>query len=106
MAARWECRYPAVARMWREGLEDCLTVLAFPEPHRRRLASTNLLENLMKRLKARTRVVGVFPGRSACDRLIGALLVEVHEGWAVEERTWFNMEHAAPAAVAETRCVA
>ena len=100
MAARWEGRSASVARMLREGLEDCLTVLGFPELHRRRLTSTNLLENLMKRLKARTRVVGVFPGRPACDRLIGALLVEVHEGWSVEERTWFNMEHAAPAAVA------
>jgi len=106
MAAKWEGRYPAVARMLREGLEDCLTVLAFPEQHRRRLASTNLLENLMKRLKARTRVVGVFPGRGSCDRLIGALLIEVHEGWAVEERTWFNMEHAASAAVAAARRVA
>ena len=106
MAAKWEARYPAVARMLREGLEDCLTVLAFPQQHRRRLASTNMLENLMKRLKARTRVVGVFPGRGSCDRLVGALLVEVHEDWALEERPWFNMEHAAPAAVAETRCVA
>jgi transposase-like protein len=59
-----------------------------------------MLENLMKRLKARTRVVGVFPGRGSCDRLIGAMLVEVHEAWAVEERTWFNMEQAPPAAVA------
>ena len=54
----------------------------------------------MKRLKARTRVVGVFPGRGSCDRLTGALLVEVHESWAVEERTWFNMEQTPPAAVA------
>jgi transposase-like protein len=100
MAAKWEGRYPAVARLLREGLEDCLTVLSFPEEHRRRLNSTNMLENLMKRLKARTRVVGVFPGRGSCDRLIGALLVEVHEGWAVEERTWFNMEQTPPAAVA------
>jgi transposase-like protein len=89
-----------VSRVLREGLEDCLTVLAFPEAHRRRLNSTNMLENLMKRLKKRTRVVGVFPGRSSCDRLTGALLVEVHESWAVEERTWFNMEQTPPAAVA------
>jgi putative transposase len=100
MAVKWEGRYPAVSRMLREGLEDCLTVLAFPEAHRRRLNSTNMLENLMKRLKARTRVVGVFPGRSSCDRLTGALLVEVHESWAVESRTWFNMEQTPPASVA------
>jgi transposase-like protein len=95
MAARWEGRYPAVAKMIREGLEDCLTVLDFPAHHRRRLQSTNLLENLMKRLKKRSRVVGVFPSRSSCDRLLGAQLLEVHEGWAVEERTYFTMENVA-----------
>ena len=93
MAARWERRYPAVAKMLREGLEDCLTVLAFPEHHRLRLRSTNMLENLMKRLKKRSRVVGVFPNRSSCDRLLGAQLIEVHEKWAVEERRYFNMDH-------------
>ena len=92
MAARWAGRYPAVARVLREGLEDCLSVLDVPEPHRRRLQSTNMLENLMKRLKKRSRVVGVFPSRSSCDRLLGAQLLEVHETWSVEARMWLNME--------------
>jgi putative transposase len=61
--------------MLREGAEDCLTVLSFPQTHQRRLASTNLLENIMKQLKRRTAVVGVFPNRSSCDRLSGALLM-------------------------------
>ena len=92
MAARWEGRYPAVAKMLREGLEDCLTVLEFPEQHRRRLHSTNLLESLMKRLKARTKVVGVFPNRASCDRLVGAILVEVDEQWVLERAAYFGME--------------
>lgn len=93
MAAKWEGRYPAVARMLREGLEDCLAVLDFPEHHRRRLRSTNLLENLMKRLKKRSRVVGVFPSRGSCERLLGAQLLEVHEEWSVLERPYFNMKN-------------
>jgi len=93
MAAKWTVRYPAVAKMLREGLEDCLTVLDFPEHHRRRLQSTNMMENLMKRLKKRSRVVGVFPNRSSCDRLLGAQLIEVHESWSVEETPYFNMEN-------------
>jgi transposase-like protein len=92
MAGKWQARYPAIASMLREGLGDCLTVLSFPEPHRRRLASTNMLENVMRRLKKRTRVVGIFPNRPACDRLTGALLVELHEAWAAEDHAWFNME--------------
>ena len=48
MGGKWEKRSPAVAKMLREGLEDCLAVLDFPEHHRKRLRSTNMLENLMK----------------------------------------------------------
>jgi putative transposase len=94
MAARWERTSPEVAAMLRNGLEDCLTVEAFPEHHRKRLRSTNLLENIMKRLKKRTRVVGVFPNRSSCDRLIGAQLMELHESWLTEEKAYFNMDYA------------
>ncbi len=93
MAEKWEARYASVSKMLREGLEACLTVLAFPEHHRKRLRSTNMLENLMRRLKKRSRVVGVFPNRSSCDRLLGAQLLEVHEKWSVETSTYFNMDN-------------
>jgi putative transposase len=93
MACKWEKRYPAVAKMLREGLEDCLAVLDFPSHHRKRLQSTNLLENIMKRLKKRSRVVGVFPNRASCDRLLGAQLIEVHEAWLAADRAYFNMEY-------------
>lgn len=90
MASKWRGISPPVAKMLEEGLEDCLTVLDFPEQHRKRLSSTNLLENLMRRLKKRTKVVGIFPNRAACDRLIGAQLMEVHERWQTEGRAYFN----------------
>ena len=92
VAARWEKTSPKVAGMLREGLRDCLTVMSFPEEHRLKLTSTNLLESLMKRLKKRTAVVGVFPNRASCDRLIGAQLMEVHEAWLAQDVTHFNME--------------
>jgi putative transposase len=101
MASRWEGRYPSVATMLRSGVGDCLTVLQFPAHHRKRLTSTNLLENLMKRLKKRTRVVGVFPNRASCDRLIGAQLIEVHEAWQTQTMAYFNMDLIEPAEPAE-----
>ena len=104
MADQWQGRYPQVASMLRDGLEDCLTVLDFPEGHRRRLTSTNMLENLMKRLKARTKVVGVFCNRSSCDRLIGSLLLEVHEQWSLEEKAYYNMESVQADFVRESTC--
>ena len=76
--------------MLRDGLEDCLAAEAFPERHRNRLRSTNLLENIMKRLKKRTRVVGVFPNDAAIDRLVTAVIVEQHDEWAVAERRYLS----------------
>lgn len=93
LATKWEKQSPPVAKMMREGLGDCLTVLSFPADHRLRLTSTNMLESLMKRLKKRTAVVGVFPNKASCDRLIGAQLLEVHEQWLSEQGPGtFNME--------------
>jgi putative transposase len=92
MAERWDRTAPKASAMIREGLQDCLAVLQFPEEHRIRLTSTNLLENLMRRLKKRSAVVGVFPNRSSCDRLLGAQLIEVHEDWQTNPRGNMNME--------------
>jgi transposase-like protein len=94
LAAKWRQRCPAVSKMLEEGLEDTLSVLELPEHHRRKLSSTNLLENMMKRLKKRTRVVGVFPNRASCDRLIGSQLLELHEKWQTEQKSYINMECA------------
>jgi len=92
MATRWETSSPKVSKQLREGLGDCLTVMSFPSEHQRSLTSTNMLESLMKRLKKRTRVVGVFPNKASCDRLIGAQLMEVHEQWLTEGMAYFKME--------------
>jgi putative transposase len=93
MAVKWEPASPAVAAMLRESVEDCLTVLSFPAHHRKRLKSTNLLENIMKRLKKRTKVVTVFPNRASCHRLVGSQLLELHEEWQTETRDYFNTEY-------------
>ena len=95
MAVKWEKPYPKVAAMLRDGLEDCLTVCDLPSGIRRKLNSTNMLERVMKELKARTRVVGVFPNRASCERLIGARLPELEEAWKVKEKRYLAMEQLA-----------
>jgi transposase-like protein len=91
MADKWRSAYPPVAAMFEDGAGDCLTVLSMPLTHRKRLASTNMAENLMRRLKKRTKVVCIFPNRASCDRLIGAQLLEAHGGWLTEPKAYFNM---------------
>jgi putative transposase len=75
-----------VAEHLEEHLEECLTCLAFPESHRRRIRTTNGLERLNQEIKRRTRVVRIFPNREACLRLVTALAVEQSEEWVTGRR--------------------
>lgn len=73
---------------------DCLSVFCFPEGHRKRLRTTNLLERLNKEIKRRTRVVEIFPSRKSAERMIGALLIDQDEKWLVG-RKYLNMDELA-----------
>jgi transposase-like protein len=92
VADKWEHRAPKMSRALREGVEDTLAVWDLPAEIRRRLHSTNMLERLMEELKRRTRVVCIFPNEAACLRLIGARLLETHEDWIAEPRSYLNPE--------------
>ncbi len=60
--------------------------MTFPKDHRTRLHSTNPLERLNKEIKRRTHVVGIFPNQIAIVRLVGALMLEQNDEWAVTRR--------------------
>jgi putative transposase len=74
-----------------EHLEECLSCLAFPESHRRRIRTTNGLERLNQEIKRRTRMVRIFPNREACLRLVTALAIEQSEEWLTGRR-YLDME--------------
>ena len=76
------------------GIEDVLSYLHYPTGHRTRISSTNPLERLNKEIRRRTRVVGIFPHRSACIRLIGMLLVESHEDWLTDDKAYLTFDDA------------
>jgi putative transposase len=86
LAARWRISHPKVAEHLEEHIEECLSCLAFPESHRRRIRTTNGLERLNQEIKRRTRVVRIFPNRQACLRLVSALAVEQSEEWLTGRR--------------------
>ena len=86
LAARWRQTHPRVAEHLEEHIEECLTCLAFPESHRRRIRTTNGLERLNQEIKRRTRVVRIFPNREACLRLVAALAAEQSEEWVTGRR--------------------
>ena len=92
MAQRWRHKAPKVADIIEAEFEKCLTVCELPSNHKRRLHFTNMLERLMRELKRRTRVVGIFHNEASLDRLIGAMLLETHEKWQCEAMRYLVMD--------------
>ncbi len=92
VSEKWRGKgHEKVAEHLEEHVEECLSCLAFPESHRRRIRTTNGLERLNQEIKRRTRVVRIFPNRESCLRLVTALAVEHSEEW-VTGRRYLDMQ--------------
>lgn len=92
VAERWEGQYPRLARQIRDQFEETLATHALPESCRRRVYTTNMVERVMREIKRRTDVVGIFPNEASADRLVGAQLMERHERWACERARYVKLD--------------
>ena len=89
-------RLPKLATLMDTSEHDVLAHMGFPAAHRTKLHSTNPIERLNGEIKRRTEVVGIFPNEKAITRLVGAILMEQSEEWAVQRARYMTLETMAP----------
>jgi transposase-like protein len=94
LARQFQARFAKAMEIFEAGIEDVLSYLHYPQPHRVRISSTNPLERLNLEIRRRTRVVGIFPNTAACLRLIGMLLVEKNDDWLTDDKAYLTFDDA------------
>jgi putative transposase len=88
-------KLPRLAALLDEAETDVLAYMTFPAGHRTKLHSTNPIERVNGEIKRRTEVVGIFPNEAAIVRLIGAILLEHNDEWAVQRSRYMSLDSVA-----------
>ena len=83
-------RFPKLGPLMDDAKAEVLAFTAFPRAHWRKIWSTNPLERVNKEIKRRSRVVGIFPNNAAVIRLVGAVLIDMHDEWIAGDRRYLS----------------
>ena len=80
---------PSAMECLDNGFESIMTVMALPENIRRFHRTSNHIERLNRELKRRSKVIGVFPNTESIIRLMGSVLIELHEAFITQRNNGY-----------------
>jgi len=72
---------PQLSKWLLDNIPEGLTAQDYPEKVRKKLRTSNMMENINKQIKRRTKVACLFPHTNSILRLVSAILQEISDEW-------------------------
>ena len=89
--AKYEKDMPKLSNWMQENIVEGLTVFNFSSSYRKKLRTSNIAERVNQEIRRRSRVVRIFPNTASCERLAGAIVMEISEQW-ISGNVYLSME--------------
>ena len=87
----YQPKYTKACEILDNGFEDAFQYTVIGNSHNR-LKSTNLLERLNQEVRRREKIIRIFPNRTSANRLIGAVLIDLHDEWLSSTRKYIKFD--------------
>jgi transposase-like protein len=81
IVVRYEKRAPKLCEWLEENAPEGMNFYSRPRAHWKKVRTVNVVERLNEEVKRRTRVARLFPNEASCERLVTAVVAEIHEEW-------------------------
>lgn len=78
---KYEAIAPELSQWMEQNIPESLTVMQFPEAHRKKIRTSNIAERVNREIKRRTKLASIFPNVESCLRLVSAVACEIDEEW-------------------------
>jgi putative transposase len=88
---KYEKRAPKFCQWLEENGVEGMTYYSYPREHWKKIRTVNVVERLNEEVKRRTRVARLFPNEASCERLVTAVVMEIHEEW-ISGRKYLSWE--------------
>lgn len=86
--AKWDGKYPMVAKKWEDRWEEWVPFLALPEEARKAIYTTNAIEGLHRRLRKVIKTRGAFPSDDALLKVLYLAIRDAQKTWGRPSTYW------------------
>ena len=88
LETKWGKKYPIVFESWRNKWDNLSNYFKYPEPIRRIIYTTNIIESVHRQFRTLTKTKGAFPNDNSLLKLLFAGIRNAEKKWTMPIHNW------------------